>query len=550
MFDKFFDSNIDFFKSLLVVATIFLLLSFYAIYKYEQLKQYEKKFNMALYIVAALSFFSFINMGFMHYSGGYFHVQDVFHRYMGAKYFKEAGYKHLYEAAIVADSEQDNYFGRINSYRDQETFQIRTREEAINKASEWRGAFTNERWNECKNDLTFFKQRPGMKDVRGNPVRLDWWGWPNILNDFGLEPSPVWVMAASLVANIFSPASAFTMHVVTSLDFVLFIVAGYFLARAFSVNIALFTFIGLFTMNASIYSWAGSSFLRFDWLAYLIISLSLLKEGKFRWAGVALAGATYAYSIIGLFLLPVLAKIASDYYHETKINQEGKQFFIGFFAVLIGLGVLSFALVSHPLMAWEDFFSRSVEIFKNWNLWDWSMSDIFIWAGEVTNRTPDLWQAQKLSRFNSLMPIILLMKAAALILVIMAIRRFELWESLVFGSAIIFTFVYVSQVNFGYMILLLPFLVVSFERSERLLLAAAFYLNALVGFVIETFQKNDFFLHFISATFFATVIGGAIYVVIWRENAEKPQRALVPASPKAAMKAERREGKRKKKPRR
>lgn len=518
MFDKFFDNNVDFFKSLLIVATISLIFCFYLCSKYSELKKYEKAFRTALISVAGLSFFAFINMGFMHYSGGFFHGHDTFNRYMGAKYFKEVGYRNLYAAAIVADSEQNNFFGDINSYKYGADFSVREKENAFKTSLDWKGNFTNERWQEFKSDLEFFKQKTDVRDLFDRQVRLDWWNWYNILNDFGLEPSPAWVFPASIISNLLSPANSSTMVLIVLIDFIFLAGIAYFITLAFGINSAMLTLIAFFTMHATIYSWTGSSFMRFDWLFLLVASLSFLKREKYLIAGALLAASSLSASFVLIFALALLIKMVAEYYYKNKISLELKKFFLGFFSVLTVLILLSLIFVNNSFVAWQDFINRSILSLKIWQIWQWNISDIFIWAGESGNTMNDLWQQNKEERFSSLLPLILIVKVAVFILTLLAIRKSEYWETLALGSVLVFTGLYVSQVNFGFLILLIPLLVNNFMRLDKLFAAAIIYSASLFVYIFETFQKNEFFIKFLTALIFTSAISYALYVIALKED--------------------------------
>jgi len=51
-----------------------------------------------------------------------FEVWNVFHYYLGAKYFSEVGYFNLYTCALEADHESVGYWDRIVGARDMETY--------------------------------------------------------------------------------------------------------------------------------------------------------------------------------------------------------------------------------------------------------------------------------------------------------------------------------------------------------------------------------------------------------------------------------------------
>src|SRR5262245_27997859 len=57
----------------------------------------------ALGVLGALSWWG---SGGLHLTSPYIHVPDMFHYYVGAKYFRELGHTRLYECTVVAEAEE------------------------------------------------------------------------------------------------------------------------------------------------------------------------------------------------------------------------------------------------------------------------------------------------------------------------------------------------------------------------------------------------------------------------------------------------------------
>src|SRR5215471_7231322 len=67
----------------------------------------------ALLVLAVLfSFGVYHNLGKFR-GGGFVHYADMFNYYLNTKYFNEVGYFELYDAVIVADTEQGNQLAKL-----------------------------------------------------------------------------------------------------------------------------------------------------------------------------------------------------------------------------------------------------------------------------------------------------------------------------------------------------------------------------------------------------------------------------------------------------
>src|ERR1041385_1245259 len=101
----------------------------------------------ALLGAAALSSFGvYHNLGKFR-GGGFVHVSDMFNYYLNAKYFNEVGYSDLYDAVIVADTEQGNQLAKLPFYTDLRTYQNTQRAKALQNAGRIRSQFSSERWS-------------------------------------------------------------------------------------------------------------------------------------------------------------------------------------------------------------------------------------------------------------------------------------------------------------------------------------------------------------------------------------------------------------------
>src|ERR1044071_1328537 len=133
-------------------------------------------------------------MGSFHWSG-YLHAWDVFHYFVGSKYFAELRYVHLYDCVAIAESE-DGY-GRWVERRkmtDLHTNAIVSAASALADVDRCKAAFTPERWRAFKADVAFFRDHESADR------------WENIQVDHGFNGTPVWAALGTTLANL-APAN-------------------------------------------------------------------------------------------------------------------------------------------------------------------------------------------------------------------------------------------------------------------------------------------------------------------------------------------------------
>ena len=98
--------------------------------------------------------FAYFNFGHLHF-GGFVHVWDTYHYYVGAKYFSEVGYERMYDCAAVVDAEN----GRLAEVQRRNHTDLRTNlivptREVIENADQiCKQYFSPERWAQYTRDI-------------------------------------------------------------------------------------------------------------------------------------------------------------------------------------------------------------------------------------------------------------------------------------------------------------------------------------------------------------------------------------------------------------
>ncbi|APV51289.1 hypothetical protein BWI17_17315 [Betaproteobacteria bacterium GR16-43] len=295
-----------------------------------------------LAVLGVLGAAAYFNFGDLHHPR-FIHNWDTFHYYMGSKYFPELGYERLYLCTIVVEAERGFTSTRtIRDLRNNEqvrTYSVRNDPEAC------KAHFTPERWTSFRRDMAFFHGRESERR------------WSRILNDHGYNATPVWNALGQTLANT-GPATAQQVTALNLLDPVFLLAMVVMIAWAFGWRVAAVAALFFGTDIAGRYLWTGGSFLRHDWLFWLVGSICLLKKDRPFLAGGFIAYATLLRLFPGLAILgPMLALIAI-YRRDRRLDRGLLRYFAGGIAATVVLVGASVA-VSGP-ESWRDF-ARNTE---------------------------------------------------------------------------------------------------------------------------------------------------------------------------------------------
>lgn len=305
-----------------VLANIKMFVAIFAIFAliYEAIRESDgnpvprmwKKMTGGFFaVLGIICYFQFFDIGYK----DFYHRWEFFHYYVGSKYFNEIGYEGIYVCAAVAESElpeDDAHKGdkpkqnaKLRKLRDLRVNLITEAREYVEKPENCKGgsygnqAFTPERWEMFKRDVSFFRR-----------VSLGNY-WNDMQKDHGYNPPPVWGLTGRLFATLVQPASEMNMKLLSCIDPILFTAAFGFIAWAFGWRVLCVALAFWGTQDASPFYWTGGAYLRQDWLFYIILAACLMRK---RW--YALGGAALAYSTL-LRVFPI-------------------GFYLGFFAAAAG----------------------------------------------------------------------------------------------------------------------------------------------------------------------------------------------------------------------
>ena len=228
---------------------------------------------LVLGLASGLAWWSF---GQFHFPR-YVHPADIFHYYMGAKYFPELGYTGLYECVAIADLDVGRAFAARNPrIRNLGTNFLEPIGPVLDDPARCVQRFTPQRWYAFRRDAHAFRSRL-PPDV-----------WRKLRTDHGYNGTPVWGILGSTLANT-GPATPGRLLALALLDPVLLLVMWGCVAWAFGWRVLCVALMFWGTNHTAQFPWTGGSYLRQDWLAAAVAGICCLRRDRPTAGGFLLA---------------------------------------------------------------------------------------------------------------------------------------------------------------------------------------------------------------------------------------------------------------------
>jgi hypothetical protein len=294
--------------------------------------------DAALVALAFAGIAAYLNFGAYRFSG-FVHEHDVFHYFVGAKYFPELGYEDLYTCAAVAEAES-GFPERVGlrSQRDLRTNQLVSGAEVLARRSECLAKFTPARWREFTSDVRYFANSGSVES------------WHRVVRDHGFNASPAWTAVGRGIARWMPAADWSIGHgesarsgIVGPLDPLLLLATLALVAWAFGVRTASFVAIAFTCNPLAEFVWVGGAFLRQLWLVTLVLGLCLVQERRWVAAGALLATS----ALLQMFPFVCLASLGTAAlfeWHRTRSPAPEVR--------RVLLGALATLLLAIPLSVW------------------------------------------------------------------------------------------------------------------------------------------------------------------------------------------------------
>ena len=281
---------------------------------------------------------------------------NVFHYYVGSKYFAELGYTDLYMATLAADdafratlpagksggkTARDDGFGFIRHARDQVTGAVLPRAKLM------------EHWDPGV-------LPPGKLEALGADTRflrpyLKASGWQHVLKDLGYNPAPPWTLIGTPLSNVV-PARWPWFGIITNLDLLLFVLTGLLLWWAAGTRVTAAAVLWTVTFEPNFDRFAGG-FLQYDWFASTLIAGALLWRGRSAAAGVALSWGAMTRVFPGFLVLPFFLAAAKALGRREPIPRSTRRFLVAFTLACAVLFVGSHG-TGRGLSTWPDWVEK------------------------------------------------------------------------------------------------------------------------------------------------------------------------------------------------
>lgn len=364
----------------------------------------------------------------------YLNAYEFFHYYLGSKYAAELGYSDLYESALVALKET----GRRDlpaTVRDLKAGRPVGQKEALAKAETLKAKFSPARWEEFKGDVRFFRN-----SFRGAQ------GWNKMMNDKGYNPAPMWTLAGGTLANLVPTSSPRGMMALALIDVGLMITAAGCVVWAFGPRTAIFLAFVLFTQYVTSHTHMKASFMRMDWIMFLLIAACMIKKQHWKTAGFLLGWAACSRIFPIIFAFGIGAKLLLDLLIDRRINRQ-------YLACLVTCGatILFFAFASWLYTStayWQEFLTKIAD--HNDDISPWRVGFKYVWllscrgsgAGSLAQMYTD-WSTW----YHAI-------QAGVLLLCIPLARRLEDFEAFCLG--IVAVFFLVAPTYYYYIVVLVP----------------------------------------------------------------------------------------------
>ena len=293
------------------------LLTWLVAYTAERLSGRRLRSFTAILLGLALAAVSLQNGSYLGASlaGDRVRAWNVFHYYIGSKYFGELSYYDLYGATLAADDDWQakkqaakgktrkrmkkvRDFRKIKQARDQRDYLVKPRATIV--ADFDRTLISPERLEELGKDSRYLRNYMGF----GSP------GWPDCFKDLGYNPAPPWTVIGTPLASIVPTGSGWFWFIANS-D-----LPGYLLAIVLSwwafglrTTAVMALWLNTFQINEARFT---GGFLQYDWLVSVICAAAFYQRGRHQLAGVALSWGAMTrvfpgFLIIGIALQAVLA---------------------------------------------------------------------------------------------------------------------------------------------------------------------------------------------------------------------------------------------------
>lgn len=280
-------------------------------------------------------------------SGTFVHYGEMFHYYLGPKYFEELGHYDLYNAVIAADAEQDGALAEMPFYTNLTTYQNASRETALKEASRVKKRFSQERWSAFKNDLSFFKEEASKP---GRPKLFFY------LMDHGYNASPVSTFVLGMLTSVVPVTQ---LALLALLDVVLVAAMIVLVFRTFGLAMGALFSVYFFVNILNDHGYISGGLLRYDWLFCVVAAVCLLEKGRHASAAVFLTAAAMLKVFPAVLVYGIAVTILQRVKTTRALDRGSKRFIVAAGATALVLFLLPAASLGSVLQPWQEFAAKT-----------------------------------------------------------------------------------------------------------------------------------------------------------------------------------------------
>ncbi len=326
-------------------------------------EKWKKFVGVVLACAAVLAYYN----GFRNGYDKAYHRHELFHYYLGAKYFPELGYDRLYKCTVIAQDDLGVY--RYTNDDTGRQLQIDMKKEANNPDRKVRNLgddnllvpaqrflehpeqckdiFTPERWAAFKEDVAFFRRVSDREYF--NKMQLD----------HGFNPPPVWTLAGKFFSDMHVATTPY-MQTLATIDLVL--IGGMLVALwwAFGWRVACVGAIFWGCQAPAPMLWTAGAFLRQDWLFLTVLSVCLLKKKHPMLAAAAIVYAALLRIFPGILVVGWLGVVFWQLYKHHRLTKQQLQMLAG--GVICAAVLIPASIKVCGADSYKEFYSHTLKV--------------------------------------------------------------------------------------------------------------------------------------------------------------------------------------------
>lgn len=421
-------------KGGLATAGTLLLLWWFLLQKQGRSREFRRTRHVLLAVLGLASFASWWNLGHFHFDH-YIHTWEHYHYYIGAKYAPELGFERIYDCTAVADMQD----GKLQQVKDRKIRNLQTNElepsdRIVENPEACTKHFSKERWAQFRKDIRFFRSRFSAHR------------WDQSQHDHGYNATPVWTIMGRILASG-GTATWDTVVTLGIIDSGLLIAMWMAVWWAFGWQTMCVALIYWGTNFPARYYWNGGSFLRMDWLFFLVLGICLLRKAKMASGGLAMTYSTLLRIFPGFAVIPLILQALTRMVRERRIvlSREHTRFAAGCIVAMAVLIPVS-GWATGGLHSWADFAENSAKHMKTALTNNMGFKTVVAYDFDtraIHMRNDDLddpfaeWKEARNETFESRSWLFYGLLVGFLVLVARAVERRELWIAAALGTGVI-----------------------------------------------------------------------------------------------------------------